>query len=330
MAARNGGRRRRRHPMRRHARGRSAARFLRRHRLSRLCRADRAGAGGQSWRCHDKASDRRVAGLAHGWIAAGKSRAYRVAAEPQDRQSAYLGRRQSHLSAAGKPQGPAPGANRWLCGGIPNGPDRLFGCSKAGDDRDANPDLRAARAARAIALHTPVLGLDRHRDRRAHHHRDLGWGGFHRDPAAFADPAIARRRCPDRERRPGPTHCGDHRRRARNAGRPVQRHGRQAAGILRRPREKDRLAHARTGPIRGGAAGVRRGQSNRELDARSPNRPIDDCLQSGPALRHRSGRHLRIRRAEPGVSFAGHLRDERGDDRRTHETRRRIPREHNC
>ena len=50
-----------------------------------------------------------------------------------------------------------------------------------------------------------------------------------------------------------PAHCGQDRRRTRSARRPVQRHGRQAAGILRRPRTEGRATHARAFRVAGAA-----------------------------------------------------------------------------
>ena len=55
-----------------------------------------------------------------------------------------------------------------------------------------------------------------------------------------ADPGAARGRGPHRLRRPRPAHRDQDRRRGRGAGRSVQRHGRPAAGILRRPGAKSR------------------------------------------------------------------------------------------
>ena len=57
------------------------------------------------------------------------------------------------------------------------------------------------------------------------------------------DPGAARRRRAHRRRRPRPAHRHQDRRRARGARRPVQRHGRAAAGVLRRPRAEGRAAH---------------------------------------------------------------------------------------
>ena len=55
--------------------------------------------------------------------------------------------------------------------------------------------------------------------------------------------ALARRRRPHRRRRSRPAYRHQDRRRAGRPGQPVQRHGRQAAGILRRPGEQGRAAH---------------------------------------------------------------------------------------
>ena len=59
-----------------------------------------------------------------------------------------------------------------------------------------------------------------------------------------ADPGAARGRRAHRPRRAQPAHPGQDRRRDRGARRPVQRHGRQARGVLRRARAEGRSAHA--------------------------------------------------------------------------------------
>ena len=56
------------------------------------------------------------------------------------------------------------------------------------------------------------------------------------------DPGVARRRGADRQRRFQPAHLDQDRRRTRGPRQPVQRHGRAAAGILRRPGKEGRIA----------------------------------------------------------------------------------------
>ena len=77
-----------------------------------------------------------------------------------------------------------------------------------------------------------------------------------------------------RQGRSRPAHLDQDRRRARRARRPVQRHGRQAAGILRRPREEGRGPHPRAGAIGRRAARARRGQPGGQLDARPGDRAL--------------------------------------------------------
>ena len=68
-----------------------------------------------------------------------------------------------------------------------------------------------------------------------------------------ADPAAARGRGADRRRQSRAAHLDQDRRRARIAGRPVQRHGRTAGGMLRRPGAEGRAAHARAERVAGAA-----------------------------------------------------------------------------
>ena len=78
-------------------------------------------------------------------------------------------------------------------------------------------------------------------------------GGLRHVPGAphgRADPGPARGRGAHRLGRSAPAHFDQDRRRARNACRPVQRHGRQARGFLCRPREEGRGPHPRAHRIR--------------------------------------------------------------------------------
>ena len=83
-----------------------------------------------------------------------------------------------------------------------------------------------------------------------------------------ADPGAARRRGADRQRRSRAAHLDQDRRRAGRARRPVQRHGRAAGGILRRPGEEGRGSHARAGPV-GRGADARSARSPRRSTRRS-------------------------------------------------------------
>ena len=94
-----------------------------------------------------------------------------------------------------------------------------------------------------------------------------------------------------------PAHLDQDRRRARRPRRPVQRHGRAAAGILRRPGKQGRAAHQRAGAIGRRAARARRGLPGGQLDARPRAGAVDDRRQGHPAFRHRGRRDLRVRRA---------------------------------
>ena len=60
-----------------------------------------------------------------------------------------------------------------------------------------------------------------------------------------ADPDVARRGCPHRQRRPQPAHLDQDRGRTRNACRPIQRHGGKAAGLLHQLGKKGRSSNAR-------------------------------------------------------------------------------------
>ena len=65
-----------------------------------------------------------------------------------------------------------------------------------------------------------------------------------------------------------------------------------------------------------GAPGARRGQPRREFYARSRDRALHDRREGRSALGHGGRRDLRVQQAAPEVPPAGHLRHERGDDRR--------------
>ena len=127
-----------------------------------------------------------------------------------------------------------------------------------------------------------------------------------RRPAARAqddhpDPAVARRRGADRRRQSRAAHLDQDRRRARSAGRPVQRHGRTAGGILRRPGKQGRAAHRRARAIGERAARARRGLAGGQLDARSRTGADHHHAARSAAFAHRRRRDLRVRRGAAGV-----------------------------
>ena len=97
-----------------------------------------------------------------------------------------------------------------------------------------------------------------------------------------------------RQRRSRPAHLDQDRRRAGRACRPVQRHGRAAAGILCRSGTEGRGAHARAGAVGRRAARARRSHPGGQLDPRSRDRARPPSSPRRSALRHRRRRHLRL------------------------------------
>ena len=118
---------------------------------------------------------------------------------------------------------------------------RMAGVRRAADLRGLRPALRFNSALRPAAPARPSAGI--------------AGRAVSRPPDGGADSGLAGGRRAHRRRRPWPTHLDQDRRRARVACRSVQRHGRQAAGILCRPRTEGRGTHARAHRVAGAADG---------------------------------------------------------------------------
>ena len=139
-------------------------------------------------------------------------------------------------SAAGRAQYPGPG-----------------GADGVGADRAAGLD-HVRRIAGRGSLCVAVSGAAAPRHRAAGRAGLRGAGRDIPGPAhGRPDPGVARRRRAHRRRRFRPAHLDQDRRRTRRPRQPVQRHGRAAAGILRRPGEEGRAANGRIERIAGAA-----------------------------------------------------------------------------
>ena len=170
------------------------------------------------------------------------------------RRPAEAGRRAAHLGHRHRRPGGADGVER-------GAETRLVRAVRAADRAGAGADPRPAGAERAVDRARPS-GRDPRR---------------HRAGAADADPdhRAARRRAAARRRRFQPSHRGAHQGRAGRTVRPVQQHGRPAAGNLCGPRDQGRGAHAGSGAVDQRAQGARGSRPRGVLLARSQRRAAD-------------------------------------------------------